>query len=102
MKLFWLNYGLGALTFLFVVFTVGIYITYAADNVSKYTNYFVSVGALPFVYGAFIGYLTTLIMPEESFFSEFNRVVIILGVGLVALLPTILVLVGMLLPHNTQ
>ena len=101
MKLYWLNLGMSVLMFLFVVFTVGVYIKYAADNISEYTNYFISVAVLPFIYGSLIGYLATVIMPKESIFRTSNRIIIMLSVGAVALLPTLVFLIAMYLPHTT-
>jgi len=81
------KYLLVAIPFFITIGFVYVYLVYFADKVAHHINYFVSLGVVPFLSGAAIGYLGSLVLSEKETSKIARCLYIPISCGLLALAP---------------
>jgi len=85
---------------IFVVISTSAYIMYWGNEVANYTNHFVTLGVIPFMYGFLLGYILTTSLKEKGIISRNIRIYIALFVGVLALIPALVLVIVMYQPHT--
>ena len=73
---------------------------YWGNDVANYTNHFVTLGVIPFLYGFSLGYVLTTSFYEKGVISRNIRIYMALLLGVLALIPALVLVIVMYQPHT--